>query len=192
MTIFATERLDHRLLESADAAVFCDLYTDPETMRFIGPPLSAQRAARAFRHALRLSHRPHSDRQFFAMFDRQTARCAGIGSLQQIDLVQGRAEAGLLITTPCRAQGYATEALRGLISHAFHTYALDEVWVQIAVVHTVVEKLVISVGLHRGAEVAADADHFATRIWSIRRHAWPHHTQSTDYSPCGESNVERR
>lgn len=175
VTAFATERLVHRLLESADEAVFCELYTDAETMRFIGPPLSPERAARAFRRALTLSHRPQSARRFFAMLDRQTAHYVGIGSLQQIDLVQRRAEAGLLITTPCRAQGYATEALRGLISHAFATYGLDEVWVQIAVVHTVVEKLVIGVGLDRGAEVAADADHFATRIWSIRRDAWRHH-----------------
>lgn len=174
MRIFATERLDHRLLTNRDAALFCELYTDAETMRFIGPPLSPERVARAFQTALRVTYRAPSDRQFFAMLDRHTTHAVGIGSLQQIDLAQRRAEAGLLIATPHRAQGYATEALRGLISHAFATYPLEEVWVQIAVVHTVVEKLVISVGLHRGAEVAADTDRFATRIWSIRRDAWSH------------------
>jgi RimJ/RimL family protein N-acetyltransferase len=191
ITAFTTARLDYRLLNDVGEALFCTLYTDAETMRFVGPPLSPQRAARAFRRAVQISHRPQSDRQFFAMLDRQTAQPVGIGSLQQIDLVQRRAEAGIMITTPCRALGYGREALSGLISHAFERYALDETWLQIAVVHTVVEKLVIGVGLHRGAEVAADADHFATRIWSIRRDAWRITTQSTDYSPCGESNVER-
>jgi RimJ/RimL family protein N-acetyltransferase len=186
--VFSTPRLTHRLLCAGDEALFCSLYTDAETMRFIAPPLSMERAQRAFRSAVRLTQQPSTDRLFYALIAGD-GQPVGISSLLQIDLQNRRLEAGILILGAHRARGFAREGLRGLLVHAFATLPIDEVWVQIAVDHTVVEKLVMSVGLVRGAEVAADANHFRTRIWSAQRSRWLRDV-STVNEP-GESNVER-
>jgi RimJ/RimL family protein N-acetyltransferase len=185
---FSTARLTHRLLSADDEALFCHLYTDAETMRFIAPPLSLERAQRAFRSAVRLTHKASTDRLFYALITAD-GQPVGISSLLQIDLPNRRLEAGILILAAHRARGFAREGLQGLLIHAFATFPIDEVWVQIAVDHTVVEKLVMSVGLVRGAEVAADADHFATRIWSAQRTRWLRDVSTVDEP--GESNVER-
>ena len=46
---FETDRLRMRPLRADDEALFLDLYTDAETMRYIGEPLSLERAKRSLR-----------------------------------------------------------------------------------------------------------------------------------------------
>lgn len=156
-----------------DESLFCDLYSDAETMRFIGPPLARERAARAFHSLLRSMRDSEADQVFFTISDTRSRDTLGICSLQHIDRQGRRSEAGIIIGSNYRSRGCAREGLSGLIRFAFDTLPIDEVWVQIAVDHTVVEKLVISVGLARGAQTTANGGQIATRIWSARRESWP-------------------
>ena len=53
---FETERRRLRTLETGDETLLHDFYTDPETMRFVAPPLSAEQAAGRFRNILTGMH----------------------------------------------------------------------------------------------------------------------------------------
>lgn len=174
---FSTARVLLRPMAEADEALFCDLYSDAETMRFIGPPLSRERAARGFRNMLRLMRQPDADQVFFTLNGRPSdthLACAtlGIASIQHVDIPGRRAEAGLVIGSQYRDQGVAREVLSGLIRFAFEHLHLDEIWVQIHADHTVVEKLVVSVGLSRGSSADTHASDTVMRIWSARRATW--------------------
>jgi RimJ/RimL family protein N-acetyltransferase len=52
MTRLSTARLDLRLLDERDAALYARLYTCPRVMAQIGPPLDAVAAERAFTAAV--------------------------------------------------------------------------------------------------------------------------------------------
>ena len=41
-----------RSMRESDEELYCDLFCDPETMRYIGPPWTRADAARAFRGVL--------------------------------------------------------------------------------------------------------------------------------------------
>jgi RimJ/RimL family protein N-acetyltransferase len=169
---FATTRLVFRPMAEADAAVFCDLYSDAETMRFIGEPLSHERATRGFRSALKLMRRPTADQAFFTLSARESGECVGIGSIQHLDIAGRSAEVGMIICSPYRDRGFAREGLSGLIGFAFAQLPIDEAWARVHADHTVVEKLVISVGLTRGSKTQAHDGDAVMRVWSAQRDSW--------------------
>jgi len=162
-------------MAEADAAVFCDLYCDAQTMRFIGPPLSRERAERGFRKALQLMRRPAADQAFFTLSDRESAAAVGLGSIQHLDLQGRRAEIGMIICTQYRNQGFAREGLAGLMRFAFARLPIDELWARVHADHTVVEKLVLSVGLSIGSTTDAYDSDPVMRVWSAQRDSWVMH-----------------
>jgi RimJ/RimL family protein N-acetyltransferase len=164
-------RIGLRTLEQVDESLYGHLYTDAETMRFIGPPLSAERAARSFRAALALTNRQPARQQLFAVVEIATQRAIGIGSLQGIDPQQRRVEVGIMIEAAARSHGYATEGLACLVQQAFRTLPVDEVQARIAATHTVVERLVISVGFSPHGDMAGD-DGRELRLWRVHRGSW--------------------
>ena len=92
-----------------DEALYCNLYTDLETMRFIAPPLSAGRAARSFQAALRLTRRRPVEHVFRSHPQDHSRQPVGICSLQGVDLSLRRAEAGMVIASAFRALGFCAE-----------------------------------------------------------------------------------
>lgn len=172
MNGFDTQRLHIRPLSESDEPLYCGLYTDAETMRFIGPPLTLLCATRSFHAALRLTRRQPAKRLFFTLVHKTTLQTVGICSVQGIDASQRRAEAGIIIAPASRAHGFAAEGLSALVTRAFDVLPIDEVWVQIALDHAIVERLVISVGFSQGGEIAPTHERKAQRIWSAFRQSW--------------------
>src|SRR5690606_18527649 len=92
-----TARLWMRTLASADDRLYCTLYRDPATMRFIGAPMSAARAARSFRAALAAGRKLPVDDLFLAFVEKATRAPIGMGSLQHFDRTRRRAAAGIML-----------------------------------------------------------------------------------------------
>jgi hypothetical protein len=67
-----TARLRMRPIVVADAALYEHLYTDAETMRFIGAPLCAKRAARSFQLALSGMQRQPIERLFLTVEEKSS------------------------------------------------------------------------------------------------------------------------
>lgn len=169
-----TNSLKLRPLCEDDEALYCDLYCDTETMRYIGPPMSRDRAARSFRTALRLTRRQPIEQLFFTILEKATQQSIGICGVQHFDARRNRIEAGIMIAAAWRARGFAKEGLSALVTQAFALFPIEEVRVQIAADHAVVERLVISVGFSPSGEAAAGGESPRQRIWSACRQAWRH------------------
>ena len=180
-----TERLRMRPIVAADAALYEHLYTDAETMRFIGEPLSPERAARSFRSALAGMQRRPIERLFLTVVEKASQTDVGICSLQNFDAVERSVQAGVMFIEAARAKGYSKEGFTGLIQQVFAHLPVDELWVQFAADHMAVQRAVLSVGFVRRREAAeqdASGRHGACQrngqddgqgnAWSVRRNCW--------------------
>jgi ribosomal-protein-alanine N-acetyltransferase len=165
-----TERLLMRPISATDESLFARLYTDEETMRFIGEPLSAQRAVTSFRAALAgMQHQP-IERLFLTVMEKPSLRDVGICSLQNCDPQRRSVQAGVMFVPNARAQGYAKEAFVGLIQRVFAELPIDRLWVQFSDAHLAVQRGVISVGFTRDAGLEAGPQQLS--VWSVCRASW--------------------
>lgn len=175
-----TARLRMRPIVAADAALYEHLYTDAETMRFIGAPLAPDRAAKSFRVALAGMRRQPIERLFLTVVEKSSQTDVGICSLQNFDAVSRSVQAGVMLIESARAKGYAKEAFTGLIQQVFVHLPVDELWVQFATDHVAVQRGVLSVGFARRNK-AAGRDGACQRngqedgqgnAWSVHRESW--------------------
>jgi RimJ/RimL family protein N-acetyltransferase len=160
-----------RRLGESDEALYCGLYTDAETMRFICPPLSRERAARNFRKVLARSLQP-SGPKYFAMLDKASQRSIGLCAIQQPDAEMQRIEVGMMLKCEARAQGYATEALAALVTEAFLAFPIERVWVQYSPEHPAAERLTVSVGFTLCALADIREKRKANRVGIVERSFW--------------------
>jgi RimJ/RimL family protein N-acetyltransferase len=81
--LLETPRLRMYALAASDEALFCELFTDMETMRFVGRPLAPVRAAASFRTALRshTTYREVGNADLVGNIDRPTYREVGNADL---------------------------------------------------------------------------------------------------------------
>ncbi|HEY0684084.1 MAG TPA: GNAT family N-acetyltransferase [Steroidobacter sp.] len=168
-----------RPIVDSDVALFEHLYTDAETMRYIGPPLTPERAAKSFRSALAGMRRQPIERLFLTIVESATRTDVGICSLQYFDAGKRTVEVGMMFIGPARAKGYSKEGLLALIPAVFAHLPVDELWLQSAADHVAVQRLVLSVGFARRGEVvrqdaaAGNAPANGQRsAWSVRRDSW--------------------
>jgi RimJ/RimL family protein N-acetyltransferase len=120
MDTFETARLRMRPLDASDEAIYCALYTTPALMRFIAAPLSEAAALRSFRAALRGSSRP----QRWIVFDNRNDRKLGILGL----IGEGDGpEIGVMLLAEAHGRGLGTEAMQGLVDHAFDAFGLQSI-----------------------------------------------------------------
>lgn len=175
-----TARLRMRPIAATDAPLYEHLYTDAETMRFIGAPLSSERAARSFRSALAGMQRQPIERLFLTVVEKASQTDVGICSLQNFDAAGRSVQAGVMFIEAARAKGYSKEGFTGLIRQVFAQLPVDELWVRFALDHAAVQRAVLSVGFARRSN-AAERDGACQRngqddgqgnAWSVHRESW--------------------
>jgi RimJ/RimL family protein N-acetyltransferase len=113
MHAFDTPRLHLRPLHEGDEALYCALYTDPELMRNIAPPLSDEAAQRSFRTACR-QQLPQPRR--WIIHEKQGNHEIGLLGLVPED---GTAEIGVMLLAGWDGQGFATESMAGMVDRVF-------------------------------------------------------------------------
>lgn len=162
-----TPRLRLHLLRHSDQAFYCSLYTDPETMRYIGPPLDAARATRSFRAAHAALQRTPPQLVTLVLTDRTTQVRLGIGSLAFCGTQHREAEAGIILHGAARGRGYAREALIVLVERAFTARAVDRIRAQHSVHHSAAERVIGSVGFARESTTGRGGT--PMQVWTLDR-----------------------
>jgi RimJ/RimL family protein N-acetyltransferase len=164
-----------RQAAEADADLYCDLYGDAGTMRFVGPPLSRDRAQRRFHKVLASVGRRPIERVLLVIVDKATRQSIGIGAFQDFDTRRRRVEAGMMLRPGWRGRGFGSEALRALVDFAFATFEVDEVWIQHAADNLDARRVPVSLGLSHNRDGES-----GKLTWSAQRHSWPADLQSAD------------
>lgn len=111
--LISTPRLLIRPLAETDLQLYLDLYTNPETMAFVGEPLSAEKASSSFQIALRLNAKTPFKRLFLSIVVQ--GRNAGLCAINQWHSETAEVEIGIMLLRSSQGQGYAKEALVALI-----------------------------------------------------------------------------
>jgi len=169
---FETARLLVRPLQAGDEALFHGLYTDPETMRFIGKPLSAEQASSRFRKIAAQQRKPSLKGCFLAMLDKATWQSLGICGTSHYDVAARRLEVGLVLRREARAQGFAREALAALMERIFAASPFNEIEVKFSAENRAAEHLVVSLGFTSCVDAAREAGLLSERRWSVCRSSW--------------------
>ena len=168
---FASERLILRALRECDEELYCQLFCDPETMRYIGPPWTRPEATRAFHAALEAMRATPPRGLFLAMTFQADQRPAGLCTLQNFEGVE-RAELGMMLVPSGRASRVATEALIAVLAQVFATLPFDEIWVRFASHHEAATRTAVAGGLVRHAQ--GRPEDLAANLWrwSACRASW--------------------
>ncbi len=175
-----------RLCED-DEALYCGLYTNADTMRFICAPFFPARATRIFGNIIARSRLSPVGPVYFALLDKATQSAVGLCVIQKPDAEMSRAEVGMMLKSEARGQGYASEAIAALVGTAFSTLPIDTVWVQYHPANTAAERLFIGLGFLPAADVAIGDVHHAQRTRAMLRSAWG---ALNSVNARGEDNVE--
>ena len=169
---FSSERLVLRSIDESDHDLYCELFSDAETMHHVGPAWTRDEAARAFSSVLQWTRRVPPRAVFLTLTPKDTQLPAGLCTLQNFDWSQRCAELGLMFVPSARAHGLATEAVVAVIAHAFTALPCDEVWVRIAVDHLAAERTALRAGLVRHAQALPQDLAANVRRWSAYRGSW--------------------
>lgn len=125
--ILDTPRLRLRPMEARDEAMFCELYTDPDVMRRILPPLTLEAATRSFRRACTHNTKITPGHRFWAIDNRSTDEAIGMAALLRTG---DSAELGVMLRNGWWNRGVSSEAFVPLIDHAFLGMGLAVVYAE--------------------------------------------------------------
>ena len=169
MKVLDTPRLHLRPLFEGDEALYCHLYTDPEMMRHIGTPLSAEVARRSFHKACALAVQPAPAMQLWIITEHGSP--TGLGLLARVrhgDAIDV-AEMGIMLVTEGQGRGFAAEALGALTDRLFAQPEMRMIWTSQSPDNAAVVRLMHRLGFERTD--APDAAAVAWR-WQIDRVRW--------------------
>jgi len=183
-----TARLRLRPLQEGDEALFYGLYTDPDTMRFIGPPLSAEQAATRFSKIVAWQRKPSLKRRFLVILDKATLQAVGICGTSQYDADALRLEVGMVLKPEARARGVAREALAALMKRIFVVSPVSEIWARFSTENLTAKQLVVSLGFTLCADEVQGERGLSKQVCSVHRSSWC----AIETTNCqGAGNVER-
>jgi RimJ/RimL family protein N-acetyltransferase len=169
---FETERLHLRLLAEGDEVLFHGLYTDPETMRFIGPPLSVEKAAKSFQKIVARQREAALKGRFLAILEKATLQPLGICGTSLHDGGALRLEVGIVLRPQAQSRGFAREALAALMKRIFAMSPIEEIYVRFSAQCPAVERLNIHLGFTPCATEVTEEGLFPKRVWSVHRSSW--------------------
>jgi ribosomal-protein-alanine N-acetyltransferase len=164
-----TQRLRMRPLSEDDASLYCNICEDPDAMRFVGRPLSPERAQRSFRKALESLDCCPLEQLFLVVVDKASQEAIGISALTQFDARRRRVQAGIMLTSESRGRGFGKEILRAMVTRAFGILPVDEVWVQHARANAMAQSLPVSLGFSRQLDAVDYGEEADKCIWSVAR-----------------------
>jgi RimJ/RimL family protein N-acetyltransferase len=178
-----TQRLRIRPLSGEDEDIYCFLYTDEETMRFVGKPLSLEGAQRSFRKAVELSSRRPLAQLFMTVIHQDSGEPAGVCSLQKVDVGREAVEVGIMLKPAARDRSIAKEALTALIDVVFGSLGALEVWADIPRAHAAAVGVLTRLGFSPPPQEADSPGSPCRSIWSINAPSWRRSTIARSTGP---------
>jgi [ribosomal protein S5]-alanine N-acetyltransferase len=123
----AGERVLLRGVRAGDFEDFYAIHSDRSVQRYWSFPAWTQRDQATAYFASALAGRDPAVRLCWAIARRDDDRLLGVATLFAIDRPQGRAEVGYALASAHWGQGYAREALRLVLAHAFDALGLRRI-----------------------------------------------------------------
>ncbi|MGN6704649.1 MAG: GNAT family N-acetyltransferase [Rhodanobacter sp.] len=162
-----------RPMTQGDEALFHALYTDPETMRFVGAAWTPAEAAERFRRVLQRGQESALANRYLVIVEEATGDPLGICGSSHYDPVTMRLELGMMLLLRGRRLGVGRAALGALVDYMFRESPAVEVYARFAAVNRAAENVMARAGFHPGPVAKTERHESATCEWSIFRSEWP-------------------
>ena len=124
---FSTERFDISLFVENDQALFCDLYTNDNVMRYIEPTLSQTAANKSFKSILKSMKKDSPIIFMWSITLKSSGKKVGLVALSWSKWPQAKTDpifqtgkqpqVGIVLKEEVHGKGYANEAMRALIDY---------------------------------------------------------------------------
>jgi len=161
-----------RPMMQSDEALFHTLYTDPETMRFVGAPWTPAEAVERFRATLCRRGKTVVTDRFFVIEEKSSREAMGICGSSHYDRANMRVEVGVMLLPLGRRAGVGRGALMALVDHLFEEQLLVEVYARIVAGHSAAENLVKRASFLLDMVVKGGERDVGERQWSVHRSTW--------------------
>lgn len=166
--VMHTARLRLRLLDARDAALYRALYTCPQVMHRIMPPMTVAAADAAFVRACRHNTLDAPGHRLWVLECEAGSGAVGIAALQR----SGRqAEIGAVLHREWWGRRICSEAFVSIIAHAFNAMGVDEVIARSADDADIpmIERLLCKFDFISVPALACDS---GTRRWQLPYERW--------------------
>jgi RimJ/RimL family protein N-acetyltransferase len=176
-----------RSLAQGDEPLFRALYTDAQTMRFVGSPWTPAEAARRFRAIIcRQDESTPADR-FLVIEGKSTREPMGICGSSHYDRVGMRVEVGVMLLALGQRAGAGRGALMALVDHLFESPLVAEVYARVAVGHSAASNLARRAGFRPDPVARGGEQDVGEHQWSAHRSTW----RTSEKPTAGVVNVQR-
>ena len=172
MFAFDTERLHLRPLNAGDDILHRDLYTDAETMRHVGPPLSVEQARRSFLKTIALMHKQPTAWLLLAIFTKATMEPIGVCGVPHFDASASRLEVGVMLLPGFHGAGFAKESKTGLMRRLFSLLPVSEIWVEYELGNVAAARSNASIGFLPCQDAMIGSGKPGKCVMSVRRDSW--------------------
>lgn len=161
-----------RPMTQGDEALFHALYTDPETMRFVGAAWTRAEAAERFRRVLQRGQESALANRYLVIVEEATGDPLGICGSSHYDPVALRVEVGVMLLPSWCGQGVGKGALAALVDCLFQEPSLLEVYARFAVENSAARNLVTRVGFRPNHAAKGKKQDRLACEWSVCRSQW--------------------
>ncbi len=151
MTHLTTERLRLRPLTSDDVEAFHAIWGDPEVIWW-GASESLEETQKGYARLLERHAKWPAGCAWFGVMPEGTEDVLGDVLLQPAPFVEG-IEIGWHFRRDAWGNGYATEAARAVLAHAFETVGLDRVYAIVAIQNALSLRITEKLGMGRVKEM---------------------------------------
>lgn len=162
-----------RPMTQSDEALFHALYTDPETMRFVGAAWTPAEAAKRFRRILQRGQESTPADRYLVIVGESMPDPLGICGSSHYDPVAMRVEVGVMLSPQGRRLGVGRAALGALVDYMFRESPAVEVYARFAAVNRAAGNVMARAGFHPGPVAETERHESTTCEWSIFRSEWP-------------------
>ncbi|WP_293935830.1 GNAT family N-acetyltransferase [Iodobacter sp.] len=122
-----TPRLILKSLTEADRGFFTQLYQHPETMKYVGDPISADEINEKFNSRLAAWNKHSVHRLCLVIFDKANHTPVGVTGFMAKWLPYQQAEVGYLLHPSQQGKGYGKESLQAVLQFAFNDCLLHKI-----------------------------------------------------------------
>jgi len=122
---FKWRQLQIKPITGSDLSLYLELYCNPRVMRFVGEPLTENKAVESFKHALLYNERPEGDRLFLTVKHIDDAAPAGIVSISHFDREQKIVEIGSMLKPSQHGRFIGKESVIALMARITQVLNID-------------------------------------------------------------------
>jgi len=159
-------------IKPEDKELYLKVYTDPEIMKFIGTPLSQERAECAWDASIEQETHIPVARRTWTLSENDPKRSIGIAAFGLENKEDKIATIGCMFVLEAHGKGYATEVLRKVTELAFEEYGINKLTSYSMLTNKASYKLMVRLG-YGYKEVLTEHDEIkAGYYWFLTKREW--------------------